>query len=267
MKKIQSLPVTVISAIMLIGLAVSCQAPSSSDAKVSGNAVLSVLGSYSAPAPRAVSVPSISFDVKDSMGNVTGVLTLETARAVLTEFELEQEGATADGVSFDFEGPYLVDIVQGTVTPEIGASTLAEGSYTQLKFKIDKVSATDEEDASLVADLPVDDPIIGYSMILEGSYTPDVGSIVPVSIKFTEDAEIEINPAGTGIAISNGTLTDIVVAFRLGSWFKGIDFTAVDQSVLKENIKNSVAIGEDEDDDGLLEDSETVNLGDDNGED
>jgi len=184
-------------------------------------------------------------------------------RLVLKEFEIEMVGVDADGLEFEMEGPYLVDLIQQTMDPVPAGLDLLPGTYDEIKFKIDKIEG-DEDDEVGTQLVAADDPLFGHSMILEGSFTPTAGSAIPFTYTYDGDAEFELAGGGEGFAVSDTDVSSIIIAFRLARWFDGIDMTAFATSpddvaykeALKENIKNSADFGEDDDDDGFLESDE-----------
>ena len=214
------------------------------------------------PAPGSRAVTSIELTVDYPAGTAVGIISLTTVRFVLKEFELEQEGDV--DAEFEFEGPYLVDLLAETMTPEPVAVDLPPGTYSQVKFKIDRIEGDEEETVGtpLVA---ADDPLFGHSMYLAGTYTPTGGEAVGFTYTFDVDAEFELTPAADtsiGFDIMDTVVNDVMIAFRLGRWFDGIDpaaFAAAPGDYaeeLKENIKGSADYGKDEDHDGVLESSE-----------
>lgn len=239
-------------------------------APVVGNAALSIQAT--APGSLAASVAASSRSVAAiarAAGDplvidlADGSLTLATVRLVLKEFEIEMVGVDADGLEFEMEGPYVVDLIQQTMDPVPAGLDLLPGTYDEIKFKIDKIEG-DEDDEVGTQLVAADDPLFGHSMILEGSFTPTAGSAIPFTYTYDGDAEFELAGGGEGFAVSDTDVSSIIIAFRLARWFDGIDMTAFATSpddvaykeALKENIKNSADFGEDDDDDGFLESDE-----------
>jgi len=207
-------------------------------------------------------VSGIDIPVEYPAGTPVGAINLTTVQLVLKEFELEQAGDT--GSSFDFNGPYLADLIAGTISPEPAATVLPPGNYTQVKFKIDKVEAGETDESGALLAVPTD-PIYGHSIYLGGSFTPTGGVAFPFTYTFDVDAEFELTPPGdtsVGMAIVDTAVNNIMIAFRLNRWFDGIDPAAFAASpgtfanVLKDNIKLSADYGKDGNNDGVLESSE-----------
>lgn len=237
---------------------------------IGGNAGLSIQAT--APGSLAANVAASSRSVAAStraagdplvIALADGSLTLTTVRLVLKEFEIEMVGENADGLEFEMEGPYVVDLVRQVMDPIPAGFDLLPGTYDEIEFKIDKIEGDEDDEAGsqLVADT---DPLFGHSMILAGSFTPTSGTAIHFTYTYDGDAEFELAGGGEGFAVSDTDVSSIVIAFRLARWFDGINMTAfatnpddgVNKEVLKENIKNSADFGEDEDEDGILESDE-----------
>lgn len=226
-------------------------------------------------APRAVS--QIDIPVEYPAGTSVGLISLTTARLVLKEFEIEQETVEDAEVEYEFNGPYVVDLLAGTMDPEPAPVDLPAGAYSQVKFKIDAVEGdeVDEEDGTQLVDNA--DPLFGHSILLGGTYTPSGGSAAAFEYTFDIDAEFELKAADeTAVPFELSALgvNDIIVSFRLARWFDGMDPAAFAadpaafSEALKENIKLSADYGKDEDGDGVLgsdedDDSDTEDAEDD----
>jgi len=211
-------------------------------------------------------VTPLSLYVEYPAGTPVGTINFTDLRVVLKEFEIEQDIDGLDGVSFDFNGPFVVDLINNSVSPDPGTIELPPGIYTQMKFKIDRIEGSDDEKddtgAALVAST---DPLFSHSIYMTGTYTPTGGSAQSFTFTYDIDAEFELKTAAetaVGFDIAKGVQNDIIVAFRLNKWFVGIDpadfiaGTETVKEVLKENIKHSVDYGKDIDSDGELDSSE-----------
>ncbi len=275
MKQYKNNPVMLVVVFMSIVLAVSCTpavAPSTVPAALPGQTTLAISATVpvsshalSLANPRALAsraVSSLEIPVEYPVGTSAGTISLTTVQFVLKELELEQKDDTDS--SFDFKGPYLVDLIAETIDPEPAAADLPAGTYTQIKFKIDKAEDGEKDEAGAVLAASTD-PIYGHSIYLAGSYTPAGGVAVPFTYTFDVDAEFELTPSGdtsVGLDIVNTAVNNVMIAFRLNRWFDGIDpaaFAANPGSfseALKENIKLSADYGKDKNGDGKLESSE-----------
>lgn len=266
-----------------------------------GGVLLSVQGTAPASSTvlstmRAAGDP-VTLSVTDNGGTEIGVLTVTDARLVLDEIEFEQDDSEIDSpieeaqeLEIEFEGPFVVDLLKGTVNPPVPYTELLPGTYTEIELKLEKIEADDWADDG-VALLELTDPLYGNSIYIEGTYTgttsAGAATNMPFSLSFNldEEFETEIGSMSEGIIIDEGVVNTIIIAFRTTKWFQfdnietnpdSVDFadlvpaggTAIvlDETALtnnakiwetiKENIKMSADYGEDEDQSGHLESDE-----------
>ena len=252
-------------------------------------------GPSAAVVGRAAGDPLV-IPVADVAGASIGTLTLTDARINLGEIELEQDDAEIDTDEetdqeneIEFDGPFVVDFIQDTVTPALPMIEMLPGTYDNIKLKLDTVESED------LATLGLDetDLLYGRSIYLAGSYTGETagGQVTdaPFSLAFDFDEEFELS-AGTatdiGLLVENGQLNPVIIAFRMAQWFAFdspetnsdllIDFTdlvvaagpaivldetSIDDNetireIIKDNIEESADYGEDEDGSGELESDE-----------
>ncbi|MFH2115750.1 MAG: hypothetical protein ABIJ86_14720 [Spirochaetota bacterium] len=210
------------------------------------------------------STASVDIPVEYPSGTAVGIINLTIAKVVVKEIQFEQDGLADDAGEFEFNGPFIADLVANTLDPQPATTDLPSGTYTQVEFKIDKVEGDEEDETgtTLVVDT---DPLFGHSILLEGSYTPTGGVAVPFTYTFDIDAEFQLKGVGdtaVGFDITAGGVNDVIIAFRLNKWFTGRDPAAfaADPAAfsedLKENIKQSADYGKDSDGDGILSSDE-----------
>jgi hypothetical protein len=206
----------------------------------------------------------LTVPVEYPAGTAVGEISFTTLKLVLKEFEIEQEVAGTSEVSFEFAGPYVVDLIGQTIDPDPGVVDLPGGVYTELKFKIDTIEG-DEVDAAGAQLVAGDDPLFGHSILIVGTFTPTSGTPVDFTFTYDLDAEFELKTVGevaVGFDVTNGTQNSIIVAFRFHRWFDGIDPAAFAADpgayveTLKTNIEASADYGKDVDDDGILSSAE-----------
>jgi len=267
-----------------------------------GGVLLNVQGTAPTTAVRAADT-ALAFSVTDVNGVEIGLITLTEARLVLSEIELEQDDIEIDTdleseqdleSEIEFEGPFIVDLLNNTVEPEILYTELLPGTYTEINMKLNKIDA-DDFDSGSVPLLEESDPLYGNSIYLAGSYTGTVSEFpvenIPFSFSFNsdEDFETEAGDFAEGIVIDEGIINPILIAFRLARWFQfdnpatnpdSVDFyyfnpaddglggyqiifdetqtgsNAAVLDVILKNIKESADYGEDEDLSGTLESDE-----------
>jgi len=300
-----------IEALLLMAMALavlSCSGltgSGSSDKVTDGYAGVNLTVQGSVPAAgvsagaKAALADSVSLAVTDTAGTQIGTLTVTEARFALNEIELEQEDSEIDTpeeeaqeLEVEYEGPFIISLLEGTSTPELPYIEILPGTYDSLKLKLEKIESSEE-----VALLTAGDPLIGNSVYLEGTYTGTTsgGTVtnMPFILTIDLDDEFELlsdSSVYTGFVLDEGVINSIIIAFRMESWFAfndsetnsslTVDFSdivtvdtgggvfkiildkdqtgnnAVIRTVVKENIKLSADYGEDEDDDGILESDE-----------
>lgn len=234
---------------------------------------------------------SIIVDVKDSSGVAVGQLNIQSAKIALKEIEFELESQQAsEEVEFDFKGPFVVNLLDNSISPELPQVELVEGVYNEVKLKIDKIEG-DEVDSNGNPVLSPADPLFGNSVVVSGLYTGPTGNQGNVSdmsfeLIFDFDDELELTGVGdtsVGFNLESG-LNQIILAFRTAKW---LDFSNVEtnesgmepaqievvggvisltvgsvgnnssiRDVLYKNIKESLDYGKDIDGDGILESDE-----------
>jgi hypothetical protein len=209
----------------------------------------------------------------------TGTTTVLTEGETSTETEIEDDSLEDESseLEFEFAGPFLVDLLTNTVTPDPGQLDLPAGNYKEIVLSMHKVEDSDAE----ILGITTADPLFANSMLIEGSFTPESGSTVKLNMSYEFGEEFKIR-GSKGVDISSDTVNEMVIAFRLDRWFEfdnaetnsdGADLTslatgdiAIDKDsddaakdireVIKENVKVSADFGKDEDGDGELSNDE-----------
>ncbi|MEZ4741943.1 MAG: hypothetical protein R3B45_05770 [Bdellovibrionota bacterium] len=190
----------------------------------------------------------------------------------------DDDSSDDDGVDHPkFKGPYVVDLLNNVITPAPESIIIPEGLYRRVELRVHKM--TGDEAAQL--ELSDSDPLIGNSIYVAGSYTPagEAAKEFKMTFDLSEDFELR---SKDGFSISNQTVNDFLIAFRLAEWFRfdnietnsdGVSLNDITdlainlnkdsdeasknvREVIKENIKLSAEVGKDEDGDGKLGDSE-----------
>jgi hypothetical protein len=187
------------------------------------------------------------------------VLILDKVEIVLREIELElveTEGCSSDlddDSCEEFEvGPVLLDLpLDGAVEQEM-AIVVPAGRYDELEFEIHKVSNDDPEDADFRATYP---DMVGKSIRVQGSFNGQ-----PFTYETDLDVEQEFDLVPPLEVSEGGGTTNVTVLIDVSQWFvdgagnlvnpqsgnKGGD----NESLVKENIKQSIEAFEDDDRDG-----------------
>lgn len=188
--------------------------------------------------------------------NVTGLTFTDVRLGVEEmEFETDEEDSDEDNSGEDdsekveFEGPYTVDLINGTSNPSFGLTDVATGVYNEIEIDVSPVM----ED--------------GNSIFIRFTYE---GKTYEFST--TEELEIEIEDLA-GYTVDENTLTNMLVLINLDSLFSGIDLSgavADEDGVVRINdtsnteitdeildqFEDSCDAGEDSDDDDDLDEDD-----------
>lgn len=169
----------------------------------------------------------------------------------LDEDELEEANDIADGETGDgeneneeieFEGEYIVDLINGTSTPDFGTAEVFPGTYEEIEIEL--------------------------GPILEGGKTVIIAftsNSIQYEFSTTEEIELEIEGAA-GYQLDAGALTNLLVLLDLDTLFGSVDLsvaTADGDGVVRINnssnseihnqllsaLENSCDAGEDDDHD------------------
>lgn len=278
-----------------VSLAVQGTAPSSVATASNGSMVTMAAGDGS------VEIPAIGVS-----GAQIGTITLVEARVAVKEIEFElaetddhadeEAEQEADETETDFEGPFIVDLITNTMTPEPDITALIAGTYEEIEIELDTIEGDEVGDDGETPAVAATDPLFGRSIYLEGTYANTAGTLtdVPFVLAFELEDEWELTGTGgesLGFVIDRNTINSIIIAFRLNTWFDfsnpettlNVDLTdltsdagfdpvtgiVLDESeaaaaavvesireVIKENIEESADYGEDDDGDGELSSEE-----------
>lgn len=188
----------------------------------------------------------------------------------LTKLELElegeqgdddddHEGEDADSLDRDeheeeieFEGAYVVDLINGMSTPDFGMATLSPGNYDEIEVEFGPV-------------LPD-----GNTVFIELDYVPE-GGVMPVTVQYSNRYTLELELENTrGIDVMADGYTQLLMVLDLDAVFDPVDLsaaTADEDGIVRINANSNAAIasaieanfsdafkcGEDHDDDGEID--------------
>ncbi len=166
-----------------------------------------------------------------------------------------EDGEDHDGEDeneeIEFEGHFVVDLINGTSTPDFGVADILPGLYEEIEIELGPVL---EHGNSIY---------IAFELPREGQDT--------LKIEYSNSDEIEIEiEREAGFQLDGGVLNQMLVLFDLDSLFAGIDFNQaiVDAdgvirinetsnadlaSLIEANHDNVLEAGEDEDGDDEID--------------
>ncbi len=207
------------------------------------------------------STPGATAALFDRAGaTAANALVITSAELVLREIELKRAdvtdcdllGENDDGCEEFATGPVLVSIPVGGSVSEEFALAIPAGSYDEIEFDIHKVSSGDPADAQLLVQNPAFEDL---SIRVVGTF--DCQAFV-FETDLNVEQELSLFPP---LVIGESTVsTNITIAVGLDSWFLDANGQPVNpetgnkgevnESLIKENIKNSIEAFEDNDRDG-----------------
>ncbi len=198
-------------------------------------------------------------------GRVAGdTLIFHEALIGVTELEFENEEEEANEMGSDslevedeeeeleFEGAFIVDLLNGTSIPDFGIASVIPGIYTEIEADLEPILSD------------------GNTVFIRATYQPEGGE--PISLEYSNnyviEFEFERNP---GYELKAGTLHQLLLLFNLDVFFAGVDFNQAEAdpdgvirinqnsnadiaSQIEANFGNAFEIGEDNDDDGEIDD-------------
>ncbi len=209
-------------------------------------------------------------------GSSLGTLVLDIAKLSLKEIKLKRDSDDSES-EYEFKGPFVVDLLTNTMTPNADTIAMEQGVYQDIQLKLHKLEKDDAEGIS------EDDPIVERSIYLKGSYVNgDTTKAFELSFEFDEEFSLkDFVPNPKGFTITKGK-NPIVIAFNMARWFdfsdedineEGVDFSGLSAGsiilskdteetekkiyeTIRDAIKKSARFGKDEDEDGKLEKTE-----------
>lgn len=275
-------------------LLTACGPSASTETK--GQATLSIQGTSPSgtatrTATRTTAGTTVDLTVYDNTGAADGTLTLTKAWMVVKEIDMEKEDEVEDDgleteVEIEFVGPFVVDLLTSTSSPELPALMMDAAFYDEIEMDIEKLGPNDL-DASGAPLIDTYPELEHYSLYLEGTYTDQTASTyvnIPFTLKYDQTDEFEMSGAalGNGVALEAGSAANLLVAFRMARWFRFDDpgtnsdllYTISDaivsdgaggyqlvldgnthsdiMDIVEDNIEDSADFGEDSDGDGEL---------------
>jgi hypothetical protein len=167
------------------------------------------------------------------------------------DFEDEDHDGEDDNEKVEFEGSFIVDVINGTSTPDFGLAQLAEGVYEEIEIELGPVLEG------------------GNTVFVAFSFTPDGGD--PITVEYSNNYELEFEvESESGFTIENG-LSSILILFDLDALMQGVDLSLAEADqdgvirinsssnadiaeVLESNFASILSAGNDDDHDGEFDD-------------
>lgn len=154
-----------------------------------------------------------TFDVTDRNGNVIAQVTLQENRHVLKDVYLYADTKPSEPA---FQGPYVLDLLTGEVTPKPQSKDLQVGVYKTASITGHVLQAGE------IPGLEEDDPLIGKTSIIRGQLK--IGSLQqPFEFAFDWNDELVVNDSGKDGGPSEvvaGLSNELVIAIDYSKWFQ-----------------------------------------------
>ncbi len=173
---------------------------------------------------KALVVQEVNIDVTDTSSLTVGGFKITSAKVALKEIEFEMAEGNGQEAEIDFKGPFVVDLLNNSITPAPASKSLPEGVYNEIKLKIDKVEG-DELDEDGVAIVGPADPLFGKSILISGLYTgptSNAGNVVDTPFQMTFDLEESLELSGAhqsvGFSLNKENNKPVIIAFRMSKW-------------------------------------------------
>jgi len=243
---------------LLTGLLLALGAAACGDGTGTGQPGISLSFTSGAAAP-ALAPGFFASVMSDTVAASGDTIVITKAEIVLREIELKREeyDSCDDDLSNDdceeFEvGPVRLDMPLNGDVEQMVSIEVPVGTYDELEFEIHKVSNDDPQDQDFRNQYP---HMVGKSIRVEGTYN---GTAFVYETDLDVEQEFDL-PVPIEVIDAN-TATNVTVMIDLSSWFVDGSGNLVDpatgnkggvnESLVKENIKQSIEAFEDEDHDG-----------------
>jgi hypothetical protein len=128
-----------------------------------------------------------------------------------TDNETEKEKECEDAHELALKGPFVIDLLTGASTPDLGTLSVPAGVYDRVKIEMHH----GQNDSTLG----------GRTLVAHGTLTLADGSTKPFSLSLTLDENLKIK-SDSGMTLDAGTLNTVAVKLMAGDWLKGIDIAS-----------------------------------------
>jgi hypothetical protein len=124
---------------------------------------------------------------------------------------LEVETQECDeGQEFSVKGPFIVDLLNGTTSPEMAPLTVPAGTYTRIKLRLDHGNVGDTA------------MLDGNTLVAKGTLSRPDGSSEPFSMNLRLHEDLRIR-SRAGIVLDGSSIQTILVALHAGDWLANLN--------------------------------------------
>ncbi len=210
---------------------------------------VSRLGCSDNPTASVPTAGTIKVSIKTSntgLPKATASSTITSVRMVIHEVELES--SVADTLDYEFEQPFLQDLLVGANIHVIETLEVPFGSYSEIAFKMDDLES---DDGVIYVQNP---ELQERSILIKGFLNGDPTQTFVFASDISQDQKRQFDPPI--LLDENSSATNIVLAINMDMWFLDENGNFLDprntnnKSAIENTIKDSIKVFEDEDDDG-----------------
>ncbi|GEM_PF-7065972 len=128
------------------------------------------------------------------------------------ENEAEKEVECKDDQELSIKGPFIVDLLTGLSTPDLGALSVPAGTYTNIKIRLGHGNVGDTA------------ALDGNTLVAKGTYTVAGMPAQPFSISIRLNEDLKIQSKQT-LQLDGATVHTVLVQLMAGDWLNGLDFS------------------------------------------
>ena len=110
-------------------------------------------------------------------------------------------------------GPFIVDLISGAVTPDIGTISIPAGTYNRVKIHIHHAEGKDNGATSLA----------GQTLVAKGTYSIKGGEEMPITLSLRFNEVIQIRSAA-GMELNADMVHTMLMGINLGQWMNNLNF-------------------------------------------
>ena len=204
-----------------------------------------------------------------TVGNalVSNDVTFTEARVVIRDIEFRPSANCSGSGEVNYEGPYVVNILNQKAIPSLDEVQLAKGKYCKFRFKLDKL-----QDNELPVGISSSDEIIDQSVIIKGT---DNTSSTPFIVTLDQNQTYELKSENTaGFELIPNDSNTVFLVFNLSKLFDTVDLSTLDVNsgtiyidkdhnqtafdIIKDNLEKFSTLQQDANDNDSLDTSDDV---------
>ncbi len=197
-----------------------------------------------------ISIKGVTNGASNTLNKSSSLVTITSARVVIERIRFES--IVNDTLDFRFREPFIQDLMLDTTLNVIETLEVPFGSYKETEVEIDDL---DPEDGLVYTQNP---ELQDRSIVVKGYLNGNPAENFIYTSEFSEEQKREFVPPL--ILDENSPSTNVVLVLDMGMWFMDSSGNLLDprsannKNLIEDNIKDSIEIFEDKDDDGKKDD-------------